>query len=74
MVLLPQFGNFPTSCASPKLLQRLLDDRKATVEMIQAEGDRIAQSAEPADRDKIVGQLESLARRWEGLLGRAAAR
>ncbi|XP_068028936.1 microtubule-actin cross-linking factor 1 isoform X3 [Anomalospiza imberbis] len=57
-----------------KLLQRLLDDRKATVEMIQAEGDRIAQSAEPADRDKIVGQLESLARRWEGLLGRAAAR
>lgn len=42
--------------------------------MIQAEGDRIAQSAEPADRDKIVGQLESLARRWEGLLGRAAAR
>ncbi|KAM4885037.1 microtubule-actin cross-linking factor 1 isoform 6-T6 [Sylvia borin] len=57
-----------------KLLQRLLDDRKATVEMIQAEGGRIAQSAEPADRDKIVGQLESLARRWEGLLGRAAAR
>uniref|UniRef100_A0A8C5UGF2 MACF1 n=1 Tax=Malurus cyaneus samueli TaxID=2593467 RepID=A0A8C5UGF2_9PASS len=57
-----------------KLLQRLLDDRKATVEMIQAEGDRIAQSAEPADRDKIVGQLESLARRWEGLLARAAAR
>ncbi|XP_023796995.1 microtubule-actin cross-linking factor 1 isoform X5 [Cyanistes caeruleus] len=57
-----------------KLLQRLLDDRKATVEMIQAEGDRIAQSAEPTDRDKIVGQLESLARRWEGLLGRAAAR
>uniref|UniRef100_A0A8C5XAK2 Uncharacterized protein n=1 Tax=Malurus cyaneus samueli TaxID=2593467 RepID=A0A8C5XAK2_9PASS len=56
------------------LLQRLLDDRKATVEMIQAEGDRIAQSAEPADRDKIVGQLESLARRWEGLLARAAAR
>ncbi|NWS28580.1 MACF1 factor, partial [Polioptila caerulea] len=57
-----------------KLLQRLLDDRKATVEMIQAEGDRIAQAAEPADRDKIVGQLQSLARRWEGLLGRAAAR
>ncbi|XP_059724545.1 microtubule-actin cross-linking factor 1 isoform X6 [Haemorhous mexicanus] len=57
-----------------KLLQRLLDDRKATVEMIQAEGDRIAHSAEPADRDKIVGQLESLARRWAGLLGRAAAR
>uniref|UniRef100_A0A663FKP8 Microtubule actin crosslinking factor 1 n=1 Tax=Aquila chrysaetos chrysaetos TaxID=223781 RepID=A0A663FKP8_AQUCH len=57
-----------------KLLQRLLDDRKATVEMIQAEGGRIAQSAEPADREKIVGQLESLERRWAGLLGRAAGR
>ncbi|XP_068273855.1 microtubule-actin cross-linking factor 1 isoform X6 [Nyctibius grandis] len=57
-----------------KLLQRLLDDRKATVEMIQAEGGRIAQSAEPADREKIVGQLESLGRRWAGLLGRAAGR
>ncbi|XP_054079582.1 microtubule-actin cross-linking factor 1 isoform X15 [Rissa tridactyla] len=57
-----------------KLLQRLLDDRKATVEMIQAEGGRIAQAAEPADREKIVGQLESLERRWAGLLGRAAGR
>ncbi|GAB0199408.1 microtubule-actin cross-linking factor 1 [Grus japonensis] len=57
-----------------KLLQRLLDDRKATVEMIQAEGGRIAQSAEPVDREKIVGQLESLERRWAGLLGRAVGR
>uniref|UniRef100_A0A452H7D9 Microtubule actin crosslinking factor 1 n=1 Tax=Gopherus agassizii TaxID=38772 RepID=A0A452H7D9_9SAUR len=57
-----------------RLLQRLLDDRKATVEMIQAEGGRIAQSAEPTDREKIVCQLESLENRWAGLLGRAAAR
>ncbi|XP_062449772.1 microtubule-actin cross-linking factor 1 isoform X15 [Rhea pennata] len=57
-----------------KLLQRLLDDRKATVEMIQAEGGRIAQSAEPADREKIVCQLESLENRWAGLLSRAAGR
>nr|XP_032645511.1 microtubule-actin cross-linking factor 1 isoform X19 [Chelonoidis abingdonii] len=57
-----------------RLLQRLLDDRKATVEMIQAEGGRIAQSAEPMDREKIVCQLESLENRWAGLLGRAAAR
>ncbi|XP_060114429.1 microtubule-actin cross-linking factor 1 isoform X14 [Heteronotia binoei] len=57
-----------------KLLQRLLDDRKATVEMIQAEGGRIAQSAEPADREKIVGQLESLGSRWAGLLSKASAR
>uniref|UniRef100_F6YYH0 Microtubule actin crosslinking factor 1 n=1 Tax=Ornithorhynchus anatinus TaxID=9258 RepID=F6YYH0_ORNAN len=57
-----------------KLLQRLLDDRKATVEMIQAEGGRIAQAAEPADQEKIVGQLESLEGRWAGLLHKAAAR
>ncbi|XP_061870317.1 microtubule-actin cross-linking factor 1 isoform X1 [Colius striatus] len=57
-----------------KLLQRLLDDRKATVEMIQAEGGRIAQAAEPMDQDKIVAQLESLGGRWAGLLGRAAGR
>uniref|UniRef100_A0A8C6J2N1 Uncharacterized protein n=1 Tax=Melopsittacus undulatus TaxID=13146 RepID=A0A8C6J2N1_MELUD len=57
-----------------KLLQRLLDDRKGTVEMIQAEGGRIAQSAEPMDRDKIMGQLQSLERRWAGLLGSAAGR
>uniref|UniRef100_A0A669PJ65 Microtubule actin crosslinking factor 1 n=1 Tax=Phasianus colchicus TaxID=9054 RepID=A0A669PJ65_PHACC len=57
-----------------KLLQRLLDDRKATVEMIQAEGGRIAQSAEPADREKISGQLQSLESRWAALLCRAAGR
>uniref|UniRef100_A0A8D0G4W8 Microtubule actin crosslinking factor 1 n=1 Tax=Sphenodon punctatus TaxID=8508 RepID=A0A8D0G4W8_SPHPU len=57
-----------------KLLQRLLDDRKATVEMIQAEGGRIAQSAEPTDREKIVCQLKSLENRWAGLLSKAAAR
>ncbi|XP_072836449.2 microtubule-actin cross-linking factor 1 isoform X14 [Pogona vitticeps] len=57
-----------------KLLQRLLDDRKATVEMIQAEGGRIAQSAEPADREKIIAQLDSLGSHWASLLGKAAAR
>ena len=54
--------------------QRLLDDRKATVDMLQAEGGRIAQSAERADREKITGQLESLESRWTGLLSKAAAR
>ncbi|XP_025024482.1 microtubule-actin cross-linking factor 1 isoform X8 [Python bivittatus] len=57
-----------------KLLQRLLDDRKATVEMIQAEGGRIARSAEPADREKIVGQLDSLGSHWATLLSKASAR
>ncbi|XP_060547371.1 microtubule-actin cross-linking factor 1 isoform X15 [Pantherophis guttatus] len=57
-----------------KLLQRLLDDRKATVEMIEAEGGRIARSAEPADREKIVGQLNSLGSHWASLLSKASAR
>lgn len=57
-----------------QLLQRLLDDRKATVDMLQAEGGRIAQAAERADREKITGQLESLETRWTGLLSKAAAR
>ncbi|XP_043854390.1 microtubule-actin cross-linking factor 1-like isoform X17 [Dromiciops gliroides] len=57
-----------------KLLQRLLDDRKATVDMLQAEGERIAQSAELADREKIMSQLESLGRRWTELLNKASAR
>ncbi|XP_072466054.1 microtubule-actin cross-linking factor 1 isoform X4 [Notamacropus eugenii] len=57
-----------------KLLQRLLDDRKATVDMLQAEGERIAQSAELADREKITSQLENLGRRWTELLSKAAAR
>uniref|UniRef100_A0A8B7UIR3 Microtubule-actin cross-linking factor 1 n=1 Tax=Castor canadensis TaxID=51338 RepID=A0A8B7UIR3_CASCN len=57
-----------------KLLQRLLDDRRATVDMLQAEGGRIAQSAELADREKITGQLESLESRWTELLSKAAAR
>uniref|UniRef100_A0A670ZFK0 Microtubule actin crosslinking factor 1 n=1 Tax=Pseudonaja textilis TaxID=8673 RepID=A0A670ZFK0_PSETE len=56
-----------------KLLQRLLDDRKATVDMIQAEGDRIARSAEPADREKIVGQLTSLGSHWASLLSKASS-
>ena len=42
--------------------------------MLQAEGGRIAQSAELADREKITGQLESLERRWTDLLSKAAAR
>ncbi|VTJ52345.1 Hypothetical predicted protein [Marmota monax] len=57
-----------------KLLQRLLDDRKATVDMLQAEGGRIAQSAEVSDREKITGQLRSLESRWTELLSKAAAR
>ncbi|XP_051948301.1 microtubule-actin cross-linking factor 1-like [Xyrauchen texanus] len=57
-----------------KLLQRLLDDRRGTVEMIRAEGERIAATAETQDRDKIQRQLKSLGERWTNLLEKASAR
>ncbi|XP_073668846.1 microtubule-actin cross-linking factor 1, isoforms 1/2/3/4/5 isoform X10 [Paramisgurnus dabryanus] len=57
-----------------KLLQRLLDDRRGTVEMIRAEGERIAATAETQDRDKIQNQLKSLGERWTNLLEKASGR
>ncbi|XP_052601171.1 dystonin isoform X17 [Peromyscus californicus insignis] len=57
-----------------KLLQRLLEDRKSTVEVIKREGEKIAASAEPADRVKLCRQLSLLDSRWEALLSRAEAR
>ncbi|KAK2830737.1 hypothetical protein Q5P01_018668 [Channa striata] len=57
-----------------KLLQRLLDDRRPTVEMIRTEGERIAATAEAQDREKIQTQLQSLAGRWTDLLDKADSR
>ncbi|XP_027142331.1 microtubule-actin cross-linking factor 1 isoform X12 [Larimichthys crocea] len=57
-----------------KLLQRLLDDRRPTVEMIRAEGARIAATADTQDREKIQSQLQSLAERWSDLLDKAGGR
>ncbi|NXB48311.1 DYST protein, partial [Leucopsar rothschildi] len=57
-----------------KLLQRLLDDRKPTVEAIKREGEKIAESAEPADRVKILKQLSLLDSRWDALLSKAETR
>ncbi|XP_015263784.1 PREDICTED: dystonin isoform X2 [Gekko japonicus] len=57
-----------------KLLQRLLDDRKPTVELIKREGEKIAESAEPGDKDKILKQLSLLDSRWDALLNKAEAR
>ncbi|XP_059698681.1 dystonin isoform X11 [Haemorhous mexicanus] len=57
-----------------KLLQRLLDDRKPTVEAIKREGEKIAESAEPADRVKILKQLSFLDSRWDTLLSKAETR
>ncbi|XP_054601397.1 microtubule-actin cross-linking factor 1 isoform X19 [Nothobranchius furzeri] len=57
-----------------KLLQRLLDDRRPTVEMIRAEGERIAATADSQDREKIRIQLQNLSERWSDLLGKASSR
>ncbi|XP_049458909.1 microtubule-actin cross-linking factor 1 isoform X15 [Epinephelus fuscoguttatus] len=57
-----------------KLLQRLLDDRRPTVEMIRAEGERIAATADTQDREKIQTQLQSLAERWTDLMDKASGR
>ncbi|XP_053190365.1 microtubule-actin cross-linking factor 1 isoform X6 [Scomber japonicus] len=57
-----------------KLLQRLLDDRRPTVEMIRAEGERIAVTADTQDKEKIQTQLQSLAVRWTDLLDKASSR
>ncbi|XP_065586922.1 dystonin isoform X11 [Cyrtonyx montezumae] len=57
-----------------KLLQRLLDDRKPTVELIKREGEKIAESAEPADKVKILKQLSFLDSQWDALLTKAETR
>ncbi|XP_034847135.1 dystonin isoform X5 [Mirounga leonina] len=57
-----------------KLLQRLLDDRRSTVDVIKREGEKIAAAAEPADKVKILKQLSLLDSRWEALLSEAETR
>jgi dystonin len=57
-----------------QLLQRLLDDRRSTVEVIKREGEKIAATAEPADKVKILKQLSLLGSRWEALLNKAEMR
>lgn len=66
--------NVPSMSLIFQLLQRLLDDRRATVQMIQGEGERIAATAEMQDKDKIQKQLEILGERWGELLEKARAR
>lgn len=52
----------------------MLDDRKPTVELIKREGEKIAESAEPADKEKILKQLNLLDSRWDALLDKAETR
>ncbi|XP_075718080.1 dystonin isoform X4 [Rhinoderma darwinii] len=57
-----------------KLLQRLLDDRKPTIDVIKREGEKIAATADHADKDKMLKQLSALERRWNELLKKAELR
>ncbi|XP_068423332.1 dystonin isoform X15 [Clinocottus analis] len=57
-----------------KLLQRLLDDRKPTVELIKKEGERVAELAESVDKEKVGKEIECLGQRWDALLKKAENR
>uniref|UniRef100_A0A1A8GUE7 Dystonin n=1 Tax=Nothobranchius korthausae TaxID=1143690 RepID=A0A1A8GUE7_9TELE len=57
-----------------KLLQRLLDDRKPTVELIKSEGGKVSELAEFADKEKVAKEIECLGQRWDALLKKAENR
>ncbi|XP_057197512.1 dystonin isoform X6 [Triplophysa rosa] len=54
-----------------KLLQRLLDDRRATVELIKMEGLKVTELADTVDKEKIAREIECLGQRWDALLKKA---
>ncbi|KAM9727047.1 dystonin isoform 5-T5 [Menidia menidia] len=54
-----------------KLLQRLLDDRKPTVELIKKEGGKVSELAESVDKEKVAKEIECLGQRWDALLKKA---
>ncbi|XP_056116139.1 dystonin isoform X1 [Rhinichthys klamathensis goyatoka] len=57
-----------------KLLQRLLDDRRATVELIKTEGRKMTGLADTVDEEKIAREIECLGQRWDALLKKAENR
>ncbi|KAM6916493.1 dystonin [Xenentodon cancila] len=57
-----------------KLLQRLLDDRKPTVELIKKEGGKVAELAESVDKERISKEIECLGQKWDTLLKKAESR
>uniref|UniRef100_A0A672MIY4 Dystonin n=1 Tax=Sinocyclocheilus grahami TaxID=75366 RepID=A0A672MIY4_SINGR len=57
-----------------KLLQRLLDDRRATVELIKMEGRKVTDLADTVDKEKIAREIECLGQRWDALLKKAENR
>ncbi|XP_047459857.1 dystonin isoform X23 [Mugil cephalus] len=57
-----------------KLLQRLLDDRRPTVELIKREAGKVSELAESVDKEKVVKEIECLGQRWDALLKKAENR
>lgn len=59
---------------SEQLLQRLLDDRRPTVDLIRREAGKVTELAETEDKEKISREVEGLGQRWDGLLRKAESR
>ncbi|XP_019645075.1 PREDICTED: microtubule-actin cross-linking factor 1-like [Branchiostoma belcheri] len=57
-----------------KLLKRLVDDKKPTVDSLKQEAEQLSSIADPADRQKIQQQLADLFQRWDALTTNAADR
>ncbi|XP_062851947.1 dystonin isoform X3 [Trichomycterus rosablanca] len=59
-----------------RLLQRLLDDRRPTVELIKTEGGKLSELADSnsVDKQKIGRDIEVLGQRWDTLLKKAENR
>ncbi|KAM9476478.1 dystonin isoform 14-T14 [Clarias gariepinus] len=57
-----------------RLLQKLLDDRKPTVELIKKEGGKVLEMADSVDKEKIGKEIDSLGKRWDALLKKAERR
>ncbi|XP_073690782.1 dystonin [Garra rufa] len=57
-----------------KLLQRLLDERRATVELIKTEGRKVTDLADTVDKEKFAREIECLGQRWDALLKKAENR
>lgn len=65
-------------CFSPlwfnQLLQKLLDDRRPTVELIKKEGEKVLEMADSVDKEKIGKEIDSLGKKWDALLKKAESR
>lgn len=59
-----------------QLLQRLLDDRRPTVELIKTEGQKLSELADSnsVEKQKIGRDIQNLGQRWDALLKNAESR